>query len=88
MKIISAALKIGEAIISMPRPNRHHNLLREIFLQTDGSNLGKRAIQGFLTDEGTFLTREEAFVVALRFGLFKWGSKPHSSHILFSEDLW
>jgi len=94
MKIISAALKLGEVIISLPKPNRHHDLLRETFLATGDAKFGKDATQGFLTDQGTFLTREEAFRVAFEFGLFKWWNTsedrtpPRNSGKLYSEDLW
>ena len=44
--------------------------------------------QGFVDNNGAFLTREEAFVVATRAGQIKHKSGNPNSEVLFSEDLW
>jgi hypothetical protein len=68
-----------KVIFSMPRPARHHTLIRE--LTALGELDFAKGEQGFVTETGEFLDREQAFVHAARFGQLK-------RKILFSEDLW
>lgn len=49
---------------------------------------GKKGIQGFVDQYGTFYTREEALVIATKAGQLEGRTKTNPSHKLFSEDLW
>lgn len=66
-------------VFSLPKPARHDSLIRALVDQ--GKPDFAKGEQGFITEDGRFLDREEAFVHAARFGQLK-------SRILFSEDLW
>lgn len=72
-----------KAVFSMPKPARHDTLILELV------KLGEpdfaKGEQGFVTEDGRFLEREEAFVYALRFGQLK---NTKLRRLLFSEDLW
>lgn len=69
--------------------HRHGNIIAQMHqtmgLRTvlKGDNSVGEYKQGFLTNEGNFVTREEAAVIALESGQI---SEPKS--YLFSEDLW
>lgn len=82
--IVSAAVKHGNAIVSLQPPNRHHHIIRWIAqVATDGAPINGE--QGFLDHEGNFLNRIDSAEHAISCGQItetKFGSK------LFSEDLW
>lgn len=73
--ITGVAIQKGDKIYSLPKPLRHHHLFWQF-----GEEIGKEGVQGFVTNEGKFLTREEAKV-------FSGGKGSHETQ-LFSEDLW
>lgn len=99
--IVAAAVKIGEAVVSMEKPSRHHHILRAISgLYSEDAPRPHRTfaseVQGFLTDGGVFLGRREAMSHAISCGqpltrrdILKQ-SKPgcYYGPELFSEDLW
>jgi len=62
---------------------RHHNVIAEIIKHCGLSAAPVLGEQGFVTDCGKFLGREEAAKVA-----FKAGQIPIQRAILFSEDLY
>ena len=69
-------------VYSMPRPCRHHHIIH-------ANSLPPSAIQGFVSVEGEFLTRAEAFHVAKAAGQLKArGPGEYSGALLFSEDVW
>ncbi len=81
VKITACAVRLPNAcVISMPRPARHHHILN-----THGGLAG--AEQGFLTSEGDFVDREEAFVIATAADQIvrRCGG---DDGCLFSENLW
>jgi len=98
--IISAAIKIGDAIITMPAPNRHHNILRSINRMYNGGQRDECTYeietQGFITDRGEFLNRRESMQHALHCGqgtprrnaLIQGGKTVYDGDELYSEDLW
>lgn len=94
--IVSAAIKINGAIISMPRPARHHDILRQIkglYEYGDRPDFTYNVEeQGFLTDEGMFLGRRGAFYHAHDCGQGTPNRRVSPGHyagdVLFSEDLW
>lgn len=83
-RIAAVAMRVGGLAISMPQPSRHHNVLWEMDAQ--GLSPFVHPInQGFLTDSGRFVEREEAVGIAKAAGQIvepRW--PPH----LYSEDLW
>lgn len=84
-RIAAAAMRIGNLVVSMPQPARHHTILWELdrlgidpFIAPDD--------QGFVTDLGRFVDREEACQIARDRGQIKHKTGPE--HILFSECMW
>jgi hypothetical protein len=77
-------MRVGGLVISMPQPARHHTVLQEMDAQ--GISPFVHPInQGFVTDSGRFVEREEAVGVAQR-ALQVW--QPKWPPLLYSEDLW
>ena len=71
-------------IFSLPRPYRHHHIIR---VMVDALEIEPpiRGRQGFLDNRGNFLSRKAAADLALKTGqCVKLDSPPR----LFSEDLW
>jgi aryl-alcohol dehydrogenase-like predicted oxidoreductase len=83
--IVSAAVNAYGAIWSLPRPARHHDVLRAI----DEAGLSAIApgpdAQGFLTSDGRFVDRKAAVRIALDAEQIK---EPQWPPDLYSEDLW
>ena len=81
MKIIAAAIKLPSGnIVSLPKPSRHHDII---------NNLERPCAfeQGFLTDAGTFVTREEAYIIARNEGQILFRCDGDEGR-LFSDNLW
>lgn len=76
--IVDAAIKTTDGDIFVGR--RHHLILQNHYPHTKGG------IQGFLTSERRFVTREEALQIALDAGQIK--EKKYNKSRLFSEELW
>jgi len=76
--IVDAAIKTTGGDIFVDR--RHHLILKRHHPHTKGG------IQGFLTSEGRFVTREEATQIAISSGQIK--EKKYNKSRLFSEELW
>jgi hypothetical protein len=83
--IVAAAILRGSLVLSLPRPARHHDIIRSM----TGYRIGfdpSLMIQGFLTDEGRFMDREMAATHAVIHGqIIRLGFQPDK---LFTEDLW
>jgi hypothetical protein len=82
-----AAIKFNGRVWALPRPKRHHDIMRFAVDNTPGAKICPCAgdDQGFLTTKGRYVTREEAGQIALASGEtkeLKWGDQ------LYSEDLW
>jgi hypothetical protein len=72
-------------IHSLPAPARHNDVIRE--LSALGHPWPIRGTQGFVLDDGTFVTRRAALTIAERAGQLL--SEPIApAHGLFSEDVW
>lgn len=71
-------------IVCLPRPFRHHHIGMALSQMHETAAL--EAVQGFIADDGSFLTREEAkdFVECMNIPTIG----NHSDTQLFSEDLW
>ena len=83
-KITHVAIKIGDTTHSLPAPNRHHHVIRMI-----GCIKGKDT-QGFLDEDGMFLTRSQAYERAIETGQMSRDTTPgkYNGNLLFSEYLW
>jgi len=83
-QITHVAIKYNGTTYSLPSPNRHHNVIRMI-----GGVYGNDT-QGFLDDSGEFLTRKEAYVLAVQNGQINRlkGDQYYQGEELYSEDLW
>ena len=76
--------KTGEEVILCGL--RHGDMFKQLKALGFEPHKGYKEIeQGFLIDSGRFLSRKEAYVVALKYGQLK---HPKDSEELFSEDLW
>lgn len=108
MFVKQAAIRCRGITWTLPRPARHHHILHVMrqALHDAGTAmhlLDEREVQGFLTNTGAFLTREQAADVVRkgspnqlrRFQI--WGGRryefegpgdPMLGRELYSEDLW
>jgi hypothetical protein len=94
--IIAAAIKFGNMVCHLPKPNRHHDILHQLHGRTESGFEGYDMEQGFLTDKGEFLDRSEAMqhclkngqVLGRRIELLKHSPTNYNGFELFSEDLW
>lgn len=65
---------------------RHGDIFKQLEALGFEPHKGYKEIeQGFLTDFGIFLSRNQAYTVALKYGQLK---HPKDNEELFSEDLW
>lgn len=78
----AAVLLNGSEIHSLPRPARHHTILHKL---ADAGVDHRGAVQGFLLDTGSFVTRAVAGEFAIAAGQIKALRWPP---FLYSEDLW
>lgn len=84
-QITHVAIKYGSKVYSLPKPNRHHHIIRMI-----GRMRGPNT-QGFLDDQGKFLDRRAAYKIAAANGQLdrsNHGPGAYQGDELFSEDLW
>ena len=84
-RIAGAAILIGDLVITMPPPARHHTILHEMDRQGLDPLQGIPDRQGFVTDTGRFVRRREAAALAIEAAQItepQWGAE------LYSEDLW
>jgi len=95
--ITHVAVRFQGRVWSLPRPYRHHHVLRVIwFLSQEFGEWTGDVIkkvdahgedQGFLDESGRYLTRRQAMVSAEVNGQFKPGH-PTCEEELYSEDVW
>jgi len=83
--ITHVAIKYNDVVYSLPKPNRHHHVIRSI-----PGGIAGPDVQGFLTDRGVFLDRCDAYNYAQLYGQLKRDPDPkaYQGTELFSEDLW
>lgn len=83
-QIVGVAIKFNGATITMPRPNRHPNIVRAV------GGIGGPDVQGFVDDKGRFLGRKDAYRLALKNGQLnrRPGAQLYQGDDLYSEDLW
>ena len=86
LRIVAAAIHWG-GIISLPAPARHHTIIAcmDTEMGFDGSRVTS-VQQGFITSEGNYVSRTEAYYIAVAAKQFEPDkTKPPN---LYSEDLW
>lgn len=82
--IICAAVMLDDEVWQLPSPARHHHILVALDHVLPGRAI-EAHVQGFMTNTGRFVEREEAARIASMAGqVGKLTAPPH----LFSEDLW
>lgn len=92
-KIEAAAIKVDDVVWTVPQPGRHHDVVAFILAERPElqSVIGT---QGFQTDAGRFVGREEALAIAKAADQIKpragFDGIPYELHPreLFSEDVW
>lgn len=78
-----------ELVLSLPKPNRHSDVVSAGNFLASGKlgSLSSNEKQGFITSEGRFVDRREAYRVAVIAGqIIKGPAMPHIG--LSSEDVW
>ena len=88
LKITHVAIVFDGAVWVLPEPNRHHNVIRAIY---DDNKVGINGPhkEGFLTEDGEYINRKDAFVLAgLNGQLLKRSPFGYNGDELYSEDLW
>lgn len=84
-RIEAAAIMFRGGAVSVPRPGRHPDVIKEIIrrfglTEKDWPVIGE---QGFITDDGHFVGRREAARIA-----HEAGQTTQRLARLFSEDVW
>ena len=85
--IVAVAFNWNELIISMPSPARHHNVIANMFKARMPKEAAFMQNQGFITNTGRFVNRNEAFKIAKEANQLK-NNNLGSAECLISEDLW
>jgi hypothetical protein len=86
--ITHVAIRFRGTIYSLPKPNRHHDVIRKIVDDTGADTVDARdQDQGFLDASGRYLTRRQALRVAILNDQLREGVKVHHRE-LCSENLW
>ena len=81
--IIAAAIRQGKMVCFVERPGRHHDVIRQ--MAAAGIPIPINGEHGFITNEGVFVGRKLAKLIATRAGQMLG---PRDSDQLFSEDVW
>lgn len=87
--ITHVAVRFRDVVYSLPRPNRHHDVLRKIREETGEERLTNMngENQGFLNESGRYLTRKQALISAQLNGQTR-EDRPIWHGELYSENLW
>lgn len=87
--ITHVAIKYDGKVYALPKPNRHHDVIRMIAAE-NGIGIQGPDVQGFLDYNGLFMNRSGAYIRALKNGQLNRRSGPgaYNGQDLYSEDLW
>jgi hypothetical protein len=86
--ITHVAIRFQGKVWSLPKPNRHHDVILHIAEQTGVSYVDSRGEdQGFLDEGGRYLTRKQALVSAEVNGQLRKDRQIWHGE-LYSENLW
>lgn len=84
-KVVAAAVYHG-VIWSLPKPARHHTIVHTMAKLEEGMAMRAHPDnQGFVTNTGRFVNRQEAYGIAYKAGQVRDTDTPGE---LYSEDLW
>lgn len=83
--IVAAAVKYGDVVAFVPKPGRHHTVTYAVYNEL-GARTGGNREQGFVTNFGRFVDREEGLAIARASSQIK--QKHGNQNLLFSEDMW
>lgn len=88
-QITHVAIRFQGVVYSLPAPNRHHDVIRLIIERNpDVTHVDSRGQdQGFLDENGLYLTRKCALGIARANGQLRTDREVHANQ-LFSENLW
>ena len=85
--ITHVAIRFQKKIWSLPKPNRHHDVMRDIILKTGVESVDvPLEDEGFLDEHGRYYNRKQALIHAELNGQVKTATVRTS--MLTSEDLW
>lgn len=84
--IKGVAIMYEGVLHQLPRPNRHHHVIRAI-AKLNGVGIDGEDVQGFVTNTGRFVDRKEGLAIALAAGQVLDPNNIRAKQ-LFSEDLW
>jgi hypothetical protein len=84
LSVVSAAIRFGDLIVSLPAPARHHNILHAM-IALGSDFIVRPEDQGFMLSDGTFAERKYAAWIARNAGQIV---DPNWPPYLHSEDLW
>lgn len=82
--IVAVAVMLDGEVWQLPRPARHHHVLMALDHVLPGRAIEAHE-QGFMTNTGRYVTRQEAAMIATQAGQV---ATLHAPPQLFSEDLW
>ena len=87
--IVGVAVFFDGICWKLPKPNRHHDVIR-LIKTINGIGINGPDIQGFYDSEFNFLNRRDAYRRALQTGQLKRDPDPkkYQGQDLYSEDLW
>lgn len=71
IRVECVAIKIGDVVYSLPRPNRHDALIMLLIEQLGRGWLSGRHEQGFVLSDGSYANRQRAAQVAYAAGQIK-----------------
>ncbi|MCK5020902.1 MAG: hypothetical protein KAS32_28030, partial [Candidatus Peribacteraceae bacterium] len=84
-EIIGVAIKHGDMVIGLPKPNRHHHVIKYMVKGLGITPPVGCKSQGFYDAKGKYYGREEARQHTMNSGQCE---SPDHHRELFSEDLW
>jgi hypothetical protein len=67
VRVERAAIKLGDRVFHVPRPGRHHDVIRSM-VQRHGVKPPVCGVQGFMLTDHTFVDRMDALRIALDCG--------------------
>lgn len=84
--VVCAACKVGDLVVMSPR---HWDIpMHYTVAHLKGDPIAPTGEQGFVDQWGVFMSREEAYQVALRQGQIRYPEEGRGSEKLFSEMLY
>lgn len=86
-RLTGSAIMHDGVMVSLPAPARHGCVIRRI-CELDPSVEFVSGEQGFVTNRGKFVSREQAYHIAIAAKQSRDGKPPFQEGYLYSEDVW